>query len=218
VLPFENRSKVEDEAFFVDGIHDDILTQLSKISALKVISRTSVERFRKTDLGVKQIAAQLGVNSVLEGGVQRAGNRVRINVQLIDAGTDAHLWAETYDRELTDENIFAIQTVLAAAIAGALKAALTPAEQARVAAVPTRNLAAWEAYQQGQQHVARRMSAGLIEAEKYYQKATKRPSNSIPASRRPMPGWSLRLPCSRTTRPHRVSRRWSARRQRPTRQ
>jgi TolB-like protein len=101
VLPFENRSKVEDEAFFVDGIHDDILTQLSKISAIKVISRTSVEQFRDTRLPTKTIAEQLGVKSILEGGVQRAGNRVRINVQLIDAGTDAHLWAETYDRELT---------------------------------------------------------------------------------------------------------------------
>jgi TolB-like protein len=101
VLPFENRSKVEDDAFFVDGIHDDILTQLSKISALKVISRTSVERFRDTKLPLQDVAKQLGVKSILEGGVQRAGDRVRINVQLIDAGTDAHLWAETYDRELT---------------------------------------------------------------------------------------------------------------------
>ena len=85
VLPFENRSRLEEDAFFVDGIHDDILTQLSKVSALRVISRTSVERFRKTELSVKQIAQQLGVRSILEGGVQRAGDRVRINVQLIDA-------------------------------------------------------------------------------------------------------------------------------------
>ena len=171
VLPFENRSAEQDDAFFVDGIHDDILTQLSKISALKVISRTSVERFRKTDLSVQQIAAQLGVKSILEGGVQRAGDRVRINVQLIDAGTDAHLWAETYDRAITAENIFAIQTELAAAIAGALKAALTPAERARVNAVPTRNLKAWEAYQLGKQRMARRTSGGLIEAEQFYSKA-----------------------------------------------
>ena len=105
--------------------------QLSKVSALKVISRTSVERFRKTDLSVQQIAQQLGVRSILEGGVQRAGDRVRIQVQLIDATTDAHLWAESYDRELTAANIFAIQSEVAAAIAGALKTALTPAEQAR---------------------------------------------------------------------------------------
>jgi TolB-like protein len=89
VLPFENRSKVDDDAFFVDGIHDDILTQLSKVSALKVISRTSVEQFRDTKLPTKTIAEQLGVKSLLEGGVQRAGERVRINVQLIDASTDA---------------------------------------------------------------------------------------------------------------------------------
>jgi TolB-like protein len=90
VLPFENRSREVDDVFFVDGIHDDILTQLSKVSALRVISRTSVERFRKSELSLQQIAQQLGVRSILEGGVQRAGDRVRINVQLIDADTDAH--------------------------------------------------------------------------------------------------------------------------------
>ena len=171
VLPFENRSAKQDDAFFVDGIHDDILTQLSKISALKVISRTSVEQFRDTRLPTKAIAEQLEVKSILEGGVQRAGDRVRINVQLIDASTDAHLWAETYDRELTAENIFAIQSELAAAIAGALKAALTPAEQARASVVPTRNIEAWEAYQLGRQRLATRTSGGLIEAEKFYRKA-----------------------------------------------
>ena len=113
VLPFENRSRLEDDAFFVDGIHDDILTQLSKVSALRVISRTSVEQFRETKLSMKAIANQLGVTRILEGGVQRAGDRVRINVQLIDAATDAHLWADQYDRELTAANIFAIQSEVA---------------------------------------------------------------------------------------------------------
>ena len=122
MLPFENRSREADDAFFVDGIHDDILTQLSKVSALKVISRTSVEQFRDTKLTMKEIGEQLGVTKILEGGVQRAGDRVRITVQLIDAATDAHLWAENYDRELTAANIFAIQSEVAAAIAGALKA------------------------------------------------------------------------------------------------
>jgi len=173
VLPFENRSDEHKDAFFVDGIHDDILTQLSKVSALKVISRTSVDRFRKTDLSLQQIAEQLGVKSILEGGVQRAGDRVRINVQLIDAGTDAHLWAETYDRELTAENIFAIQSEVAAAIAGALKAALTAGEKARVGAVPTRNLEAWEAYQLGKQRMARRTSESLGDAEQFFRKAIK---------------------------------------------
>jgi len=171
VLPFENRSRVDDDAFFVDGIHDDILTQLSKVSALRVISRTSVEQFRDTKLPTKAIAEQLGVKSILEGGVQRAGDRVRINVQLIDAGTDAHLWAESYDRELTAANIFAIQSEVAAAIAAALKATLTAGEKARLRAVPTRNLAAWEAYQLGQQRMARRTSAALEEAVRFFQRA-----------------------------------------------
>ena len=97
-----------------------------------MISRTSVEQFRDTKLPIKNIAEQLGVKSILEGGVQRAGDRVRINVQLIDAGTDAHLWAENYDRELTAANIFAIQSEVAVAIAGALKADTDAGEKARV--------------------------------------------------------------------------------------
>ena len=154
VLPFENRSREADDAFFVDGIHDDILTQLSKVSALRVISRTSVEQFRDTKLPMKAIADQLGVSKILEGGVQRAGDRVRITVQLIDAATDAHVWAESYDRELTAANIFAIQSELPRAIADALEATLTPAERARVDAVPTQSLEAWEAYQLGKQRMA----------------------------------------------------------------
>lgn len=171
VLPFDNRSNQGSDAFFVDGIHDDILIQLSKISALKVISRTSVEQFRDTRLPMQDIARQLGVTNILEGGVQRAGDRVRINVQLIDADTDAHLWAESYDRELTAANIFAIQSEVATAISGALKATLTPDEKTRVDAVPTQSLAAWEAYQLGKQRMARRTSAGLSEAERFFREA-----------------------------------------------
>jgi TolB-like protein/Tfp pilus assembly protein PilF len=171
VLPFDNRSRLEDDAYFVDGIHDDILTQLSKVSALRVISRTSVERFRQSELSVQEIAQRLGVKSILEGAVQRAGDRVRINVQLIDAATDAHVWAESYDRELTAAEVFAIQSEVASAIAGALKTALTPAEQARAQIVPTKNLPAWEAYQLGKQRMANRTSAGLTEAERHFQKA-----------------------------------------------
>ena len=171
VLPFENRSRLEDDAFFVDGIHDDILTQLSKVSAFKVISRTSVEQFRDTRLPTKTIAGQLGVTTILEGGVQRAGDRVRINVQLIDAKTDAHLWAEIYDRELTAANIFAIQSEVAAAIAGALKATLTAGEKARVEAAPTQNLEAWEAYQIGRQRLAKRTSESLADAEQFFRKS-----------------------------------------------
>ena len=171
VLPFENRSREADDAFFVDGIHDDILTQLSKVSALRVISRTSVEQFRDTKLPMKAIADQLGVTRILEGGVQRSGDRVRIHMQLIDAGTDAHLWAESYDRELTAANIFAIQSEVAGAIAGALKASLTAGEQARVNAIPTQSLEAWQAYQLGKQRMASRTSATLIEAEEHFRKA-----------------------------------------------
>lgn len=171
VLPFENRSREADDAFFVDGVHDDILTQLSKVRALKVISRTSVERFRDSKLSLQQIAQQLGVTSILEGGVQRAGERVRIHVQLIDANSDTQIWAEKYDRELSAANIFGIQSDVAAAIADALKTALTPEEQARVSAVPTHNLEAWEAYQIGRQRMAQRTSAGLAHAERSFRRS-----------------------------------------------
>jgi TolB-like protein/Flp pilus assembly protein TadD/tRNA A-37 threonylcarbamoyl transferase component Bud32 len=171
VLPFENRSWLEDDAFFVDGIHDDILMQLTKVGALKVIARTSVQQFRDTKLTTKEIGEKLGVTKVLEGGVQRAGDRVRVNVQLIDAATDAHLWAESYDRELTAANIFAIQSEVAVDIAGALKATLTPGEQALVNAIPTQSLEAWQAYQLGKQRMARRTRAMLTEAEGHFRKA-----------------------------------------------
>jgi TolB-like protein/Tfp pilus assembly protein PilF len=171
VLPFANRSDQADDRFFVDGIHDDVLAQLAKISALRVISRTSVERFRDTDLAVAEIATQLGATRILEGGVQRAGDRMRVTVQLIDAGTDTHLWAETYDRELSAVNLFAIQTEVATAIAAALQQALSPAEQARVAAAPTRNLEAWEAFQLGRQRMATRNSATLLEASDFLERA-----------------------------------------------
>jgi len=171
VLPFENRSREADDAFFVDGIHDDILTQLSKVSALRVISRTSVEQFRDTKLPMKAIADQLGVTRILEGGVQRAGERVRVTVQLIDAATDAHVWAESYDRQLTAANIFAIQSEVAEAISAALKATLTPAELKRVNTVPTQNLEAWEVYQLGRLSMARRTTEGLADAVESLERA-----------------------------------------------
>jgi TolB-like protein/Tfp pilus assembly protein PilF len=171
VLPFENRSAKQDDAFFVDGIHDDILTQLTKVSAMRVIARTSVEQFRDTKLTTREIGEKLGVAKILEGGVQRAGDRVRITVQVIDATTDAHLWAESYDRELTATNIFAIQSEVAAAIAVALKTTLTAGEKSRVNAVPTQNLEAWEAYQHGKQRMAKRTSAALADSVEYFQVA-----------------------------------------------
>ena len=101
VLPFANRSNVQEDLFFTDGIHDDLLTQLANIKGLKVISRTSVMSYRDTTKRIPEIAAELGVAKILEGGIQRAGNRIRINAQLIDVATDEHLWAETFDREMT---------------------------------------------------------------------------------------------------------------------
>ena len=171
VLPFENHSGKQDDASFADGMHDDILTQLTKIGSMTVIARTSVERFRNTRLTTREIGAMLGVARVLEGGVQRAGDRVHVAAQLIDAATDAHLWAESYDRKLTVANIFSIQNEIAVAIAKALKATLTHADRARLAAIPAQNLDAWEAYQLGRQRAANRTSTGLAESEKFFRRA-----------------------------------------------
>jgi TolB-like protein/Tfp pilus assembly protein PilF len=171
VLPFANRSNAADDAFFVDGIHDDILTQLAKISALKIISRTSVMQYRDTEKQMRVIGEELGVATIMEGSVQRAGDRVRINVQLIDADTDEHLWAEVYDRELTAANIFEIQTEMATAIADELHANLTSDEQRRLAAKPTENLAAYEAYLLGRQRMALRTIQSIAEAKAFFERA-----------------------------------------------
>lgn len=149
VLPFVNRSSEEDSQFFTDGMHEDILTQLGKIGSLKVISRTSVMRYRETDKSVPEIAAELGVATVLEGGVERAGQRVRISVQLIDARSDRHLWAESYDKELTAENIFAIRSDVARQIASALQATLAPEVRAGIERRPTESLEAFDLYTRG---------------------------------------------------------------------
>ena len=147
VLPFENRSAESDTQYFADGIHDDLLTQLARIGDLKVISRTSVLEYRDTQKNMRQIGAELGVATLLEGAVQRAGNRVRINAQLIDAATDDHLWAETFDKELTPDNIFEIQTDIARAIADALAATLVPTElAAHSESAPTQNQEAYDLY------------------------------------------------------------------------
>ena len=185
VLPFENRSDQGKDAFFVDGIHDDILTQLTKIGAMKVIARTSVEQFRDTKLSTKEIGEKLGVTRVLEGSVQRAGDRVRVTAQLVDTASDAHLWAESYDRELTAANIFAIQSEVATSIASALETTLTAAEKARVNIVPTRDLAAWEAFQLGRQRMARRTAETLSDAEHFFQQAIDLDPKFAPALRGP---------------------------------
>ena len=146
VLPFANRSNRDEDLFFTDGIHDDLLTQLAKINDLKVISRTSVMHYRNTDKRIPQIAEELGVATVLEGGVQRAGQRIRINAQLIDVATDRHIWAETFDREMTIDNLFDIQTEITRQIVTAVRGQLTPEEQQAFVAAPTQSLEAYEAY------------------------------------------------------------------------
>jgi len=172
ILPFQNRSANEENAaFFSDGVHDELLTNLSKIKALKVISRTSVMNYRDTTKNLRQVGEELGVANILEGGVQRAGDRVRINVQLIEAKTDEHLWADIFDRQLTATNIFMIQSEIATAIADALQASLLPIEQKRLETIPTENLAALEAYFLGKQALARRTGAALMEAINYFKKA-----------------------------------------------
>jgi TolB-like protein/class 3 adenylate cyclase/cytochrome c-type biogenesis protein CcmH/NrfG len=146
VLPFENRSDDKENAYFADGIQDDVLTNLSKIGDLKVISRTSVMAYRGQVPNIREIGKALGVSTILEGSVRRIGNRVRVNVQLINAENDQHIWAEDYDRDLTD--VFAIQTDLAKKIVGELQAKLSPAEQAQIERKPTENGEAYLAFVQ----------------------------------------------------------------------
>src|SRR5438874_11902691 len=146
VLPFENLSAEKENAYFADGIQDDVLTNLSKIGDLKVISRTSVMPYRGKASNVREIGKALGVATILEGSVRRIGNRVRVNVQLINTENDEHLWAEDYDRDLTD--VFAIQTDLAKKIAGELQAKLSPSEKAQMERKPTENGEAYLAFVQ----------------------------------------------------------------------
>jgi TolB-like protein/Flp pilus assembly protein TadD len=146
VLPFENLSDDKENAYFADGIQDDVLTNLSKIGDLKVISRTSVMPYRGKASNVREIGKALGVATILEGSVRRIGNRVRVNVQLIDTETDEHIWAEDYDRDLTD--VFAIQTDLAQKIATELRAKLSPTEKAQIERRPTENGEAYLAFVQ----------------------------------------------------------------------
>src|SRR6516225_4334772 len=149
VLPFENLSDEKENAYFADGIQDDLLTNLSKIGDLRVISRTSVMQYRGRPTNLRDIGKALGVSNILEGSVRRSGNRVRVNVQLINAENDQHLWAEDYDRDLTD--VFAIQSDLAEKIASALQAKLSPNEKSQINQRPTENSEAYLAFIQGQE-------------------------------------------------------------------
>jgi TolB-like protein/Tfp pilus assembly protein PilF len=158
VLPFANRSAEPDSSYFVDGIHDDLLTELARNGALKVISRTSMMQYRDTTKNLRQIGEELAVATILEGAVQRSGQRVRINAQLIDARSDAHLWAETFDRQLTPENLFEIQSEIASAIAVALGQTLgVDARAPAPLAAPTANPQAYDLFLR-----ARAMAADYI--------------------------------------------------------
>jgi TolB-like protein/class 3 adenylate cyclase len=159
VLPFENLSEEKQNAYFADGVQDEILTDLAKIADLKVISRTSVMQYKSgAARNLRQIARELGVASILEGGVQRAGNRVRVSAQLLDARNDVHLWAEHYDRPLDD--VFAIQTEIAKAIADQLRARLSPSEKAAIETPPTADLAAFDLYTHAKTLLVRSVYSG----------------------------------------------------------
>ncbi|HEX7706590.1 MAG TPA: winged helix-turn-helix domain-containing protein [Thermoanaerobaculia bacterium] len=170
VLPFENRSTLAEDAFFADGIHDDLLTRLSRIPNLRVIARGSVLDY-SGDASIQQIARELGVTSVLTGAVQRAGNQVRIQVQLIDAGGNAQLWAETYDRALTPESVFAIQSEISRAIVTNLQIALVPSAGQAPERAPTSSLPAYEAWLKARHEMARYTPEGLSAAVTHFQDA-----------------------------------------------
>jgi TolB-like protein/class 3 adenylate cyclase/Tfp pilus assembly protein PilF len=173
VLPFENLSRDPDNAYFADGIQDEILTRLSKIADLKVISRTSTQHFKSAPENLPQIAKQLTVANILEGSVQRSSDQVRVNVQLIKAENDTHLWADTFDRKLTD--IFSVESDIAKSIADQLQAKLTGAEQQIVSAEPTNSVEAYDAYLRGLAYTLRASNnpAAALGAQKYFREAAR---------------------------------------------
>jgi TolB-like protein/Tfp pilus assembly protein PilF len=171
VLPFDNRSEDKANAYFTDGIQDEILTRLSKIADLKVISRTSTQHYKSAPENLPEIARQLGVAHILEGSVQKSGDAVRVNVQLIKAANDSHLWADTFDRKLTD--IFSVETEVAKAIADQLRAKLSGQEEQAIAAKPTDTVAAYDAYLRGLAYSLRAAvtPANFLGAQKYLREA-----------------------------------------------
>ena len=170
VLPFENRSEDKANAYFADGIQDEILTRLSKIADLKVISRTSTQHYKSTPENLSEIARQLGVAHILEGSVQKSGDAVRVNVQLIKAVNDSHLWADTFDRKLTD--IFSVESEVAKAIAEQLQAKLTGREEQVIAAKPTDNVEAYDAYLRGLAYTLKiSTTPNSLGAQKYFREA-----------------------------------------------
>jgi TolB-like protein/Tfp pilus assembly protein PilF len=169
VLPLENLSQDPENAYFADGVHEEILTRLAKISELKVISRTSAAKFRASPETLRAIAERLGVANIVEGSVQKSGNAVRVNVQLINARSDVHLWAETYDRSLTD--VFQIESDIAKAIANKLKAKLTGLEEEAITTQPTQNSEAHQLYLKGRYFWNKRTSDGLKTAIDHFNQA-----------------------------------------------
>jgi TolB-like protein/Tfp pilus assembly protein PilF len=169
VLPFDNLSRDPDNAYFAEGVQDEILTRLAKVADLKVISRTSTQHFKSTPENLPEIAKQLGVTNILEGSVQKAKDQVRVNVQLINALTDAHLWAEIYDRKLTD--IFAVESEIAKTIADTLQAKLTGSEKTALSNRPTENPQAYELYLKGRFFWNKRTGQDLKTACDYFQQA-----------------------------------------------
>ena len=148
MLPFENLSDDKGAAYFADGIQDEILTKLASIADLKVISRTSTAKYKSKPEDLKTVSQQLGVATVLEGSVQKANDKVRVNVQLIDARADSHLWAKTYDRDIKD--VFAMESEVAQEIADSLQAKLSPAEATKLATAPTKDTAAYDLFLKGE--------------------------------------------------------------------
>jgi TolB-like protein/Tfp pilus assembly protein PilF len=169
VLPFENLSGNPENAYFTDGIQEEILMRLAKIADLKVVSRTSTVRYKRSPDNLREIATQLGVANVLEGSVQRTADRVHVNVQLIKAASDAHLWAEAYDRKLTD--IFAVESEIAKTIADTLQAKLTGSERTAIAAQPTQNTEAYQLYLKGRFFWNKRTGQNLNKAADYFNQA-----------------------------------------------
>ena len=170
VLPFEGIG-TEAQPSLIDGIHDDVVTQLATVRSLTVISRTSVVEYRGSNLPLRQIGAELGVGSILRGDVQRNGERIRVNVQLLDVQSEAHLWAHSYDAALTADNVFDIQRQIATELADALQVALLPQEREHLATTPTSNLDALLAYQAGRQSVDARKLDGLQSAVRNFERA-----------------------------------------------
>src|SRR5215510_587011 len=172
VLPFENRSEDKTNAYFAEGVHDEILTRLSKIADLKVTSRTSTEHYKSAPENLAEIAKQLGVAHVLEGSVQKSGDAVRVNVQLIKAANDSQVWAETFDRKLTD--IFSVESEVAKAIADQLRAHITRQEEQVIAAKPTKNIEAYDAYLRGRYFWNKRTADGIKHAIEHFQQSIER--------------------------------------------